>query len=89
MPHQYQNPQTVRAKDDVFHKVCDTKTPQGILTVLKQFHYSEKDIYGGENPLLLLLEGIPSAQKMEGLPETSSFLPLRIHPARAGPALLH
>lgn len=44
--------------DDVFQKVCDTKTPQGIFTVIKQSHYKEEDIYREENPLLLILEGI-------------------------------
>lgn len=44
--------------DEVFRKMCDTKTPQGILTVLEQFHYREKDIYAGENPLILILESI-------------------------------
>ena len=58
-------------KDDVFHKVCDTKTPQGILTVLKQFHYSEKDIYGGENPLLLLLEGVQDPGNLGTMIRTS------------------
>lgn len=44
--------------DEVFRKVCDTKTPQGIFTVLKQSHYEEQELFGGENPLLLILEGI-------------------------------
>lgn len=43
--------------DAVFAHVSDTKTPQGILCVLKQPHYKKEDLYG-KMPLLLALEGI-------------------------------
>lgn len=44
--------------DDIFMKMSDTKTPQGILTVMKQFHYSEDELLQKENALFLVLEGI-------------------------------
>ncbi len=44
--------------DAVFAAVSDTKTPQGILAVLKIPEYCLSDLLSKENPLLLLLEGI-------------------------------
>jgi len=45
-------------EDKVFDHMSDTRTPQGVLCVLKQFHYSLEDIIGGENPLVLILEDL-------------------------------
>lgn len=47
--------------DEVFAKISDTRTPQGILSVLKQPHYSLEDAVakiGGSNPLFVILEDI-------------------------------
>ena len=44
--------------DEVFKKVSDTQTPQGILCVMKQYHYELKDLLQKENPLFLILEDI-------------------------------
>lgn len=44
--------------DDLFKKVSDTQTPQGILCVMKQYHYSLEDLFQKENPLFLILEDI-------------------------------
>lgn len=44
--------------DEVFRKISDTITPQGILCVNRQYHYLPEDILKRENPLLLLLEDI-------------------------------
>ena len=44
--------------DEVFKKISDTTTPQGIVAVLKQHHYRPEDIYKKKDPLLLLLEDI-------------------------------
>lgn len=47
------------ANDDVFTKISDTQTPQGILCILKQFHYSFEDIMKKEGiPLFLMLESL-------------------------------
>jgi TrmH family RNA methyltransferase len=43
--------------DGVFDRISDTKTPQGILAVMRQRHYRLEDLLG-EKPLLLLLEDI-------------------------------
>ena len=44
--------------DEVFKKMADTVTPQGILCVMKMYHHSLEDMMQGEKPLLLLLEDI-------------------------------
>ena len=45
-------------KNDVFNHVADTKTPQGILCVLKQKKYSLEELAAGETPLMLVLENL-------------------------------
>ncbi|MCI9383892.1 MAG: RNA methyltransferase [Lachnospiraceae bacterium] len=45
-------------RDSVFKAMCDTQTPQGILCLVKQYHYSLSDLLKKENPLLLVLENI-------------------------------
>lgn len=44
--------------DEVFQKISDTKTPQGILCVVKKPHYELSDLLKKEHPLLVLLEDI-------------------------------
>lgn len=44
--------------DDLFKKVSDTQTPQGVLCVMKQYHYELKDLFPKDNPLFLILEDI-------------------------------
>ena len=48
--------------DDVFDKMCDTKTPQGILCLVKQFHYGIEDLLATsknkEHTLFILLEDL-------------------------------
>ena len=55
--------------DSVFRQMSDTQTPQGILTVLKKPSYTIEDIlgiiipetrdmFGGENPLVMILEDL-------------------------------
>ncbi|MCM1088141.1 MAG: RNA methyltransferase [Muribaculaceae bacterium] len=46
------------AADDVFQKMSDTKTPQGILCVMKQYRYEVEEMLAMPNPLLVILEGI-------------------------------
>ena len=44
--------------DELFKKVSDTQTPQGVLCVIKQYHYELEDLFQQENPLFLILEDI-------------------------------
>lgn len=43
---------------DVFAKMSDTQTPQGILTVLKQPEYSLEELLRQKNPLFVVLENL-------------------------------
>lgn len=44
--------------DEVFRKMSDTQTPQGILCVVKQYHYEIETLLTKENPFFLVLEDI-------------------------------
>lgn len=44
--------------DEVFLKMSDTRTPQGILTVIKQPVYELETLLRQPNPLFLILEGL-------------------------------
>ena len=47
--------------DSVFQAVSDTKTPQGVICVIRQFHYSLEDLIcpaKGEAPLCMALENL-------------------------------
>ena len=63
----YQNPQHMQlltnvdyevVSDSVFDTISDTRTPQGILCLVKQFHYERKDLTKGELPLCMVLENL-------------------------------
>ena len=45
-------------KTEVFNHVADTKTPQGILCVMKQKRYTLEQLMTGKCPLLLVLENL-------------------------------
>ena len=46
-------------KDEVFKAMSDTQTPQGVLALVKQFHYTMEDILKQEGPaLIMILEAI-------------------------------
>ena len=44
--------------DNIFRQMCDTKTPQGVLTVLKKPTWTIKDILKGPAPLVMVLEDL-------------------------------
>lgn len=44
--------------DEVFKKISDTRSPQGILCVMKQYQYTLEDVLTKENQTLVLLEDI-------------------------------
>ena len=45
-------------KTEVFNHVADTKTPQGVLCVMKQKKYTLEQLTDGKSPLLLILENL-------------------------------
>lgn len=44
--------------DKVYEYMSDTKSPQGIMAVVKQPHCDIKNIVGADNPLIVILENI-------------------------------
>lgn len=44
--------------DHVMETVSDTKTPQGVISVVKRKHYTLENVCKGENPLIIALENI-------------------------------
>ena len=45
-------------ENSVFRQMCDTQTPQGILTVLRQPSYQMEDLLQEKNPLIMVLEDL-------------------------------
>lgn len=45
-------------KDGDFERISDTKTPQGILAVVKAFSYTEEEVFSDENGVYVLLENL-------------------------------
>ena len=46
----------IQIRDQEFERICDTKSPQGILKTARMFAYTEEEIFSCENGLFLLLE---------------------------------
>ena len=44
--------------DELFKKISDTQTPQGILCVVRQYHYRIEDLLKKEDAFLMVLEDI-------------------------------
>lgn len=44
--------------DELFRKISDTQTPQGILCVIRQYHYNIEDLLKKDDAFLLVLEDI-------------------------------
>ena len=45
-------------EDRVFAAACDTKTPQGVLCMVQQYHYRLEDLLKKKKPLLMILENL-------------------------------
>ena len=48
----------IKVRDDIFGKMSDTRTPQGILTVMRRREHALNDILGQENPLIVVLDNL-------------------------------
>lgn len=47
------------SEDALFQSMCDTKTPQGVLSVIRMPHYTEEEVMdNGKTPLLMVLEDL-------------------------------
>lgn len=63
----YEKPGTAKAlegldyevvEDTIFKSMCDTQTPQGVLCLVRQYHYELSELLKRENPLFLVLENL-------------------------------
>jgi TrmH family RNA methyltransferase len=45
-------------KDDIFEKMSDTLTPQGIITIVRRMEYDVEEIISADNPLIMILENL-------------------------------
>ncbi len=45
-------------EDRLFSQMSDTKTPQGLMCLVRQYQYRPSDIWGRDNPLILVLENL-------------------------------
>jgi TrmH family RNA methyltransferase len=45
-------------KDDIFEKMSDTQTPQGIITIVRRMEYDVEEIISADNPLIVILENL-------------------------------
>lgn len=45
-------------EDAIFKTMCDTQTPQGILCLVRQYHYELSELLKQERPLFLVLENL-------------------------------
>lgn len=57
--------------DEVFAKMSDTQTPQGVLCVMKQFCYDKKKFLSCENSLFVLLENLQDPGNLGTIMRTS------------------
>jgi len=46
----------ITVKDDIFEKMSDTQTPQGIITVMRRMEYDLEEMLSAENPFLVVIE---------------------------------
>ena len=51
-------------QDDIFLKVSDTKTPQGIMCIVKRKHYNRESLLNKKNPFIIVLEDIQDPGNM-------------------------
>lgn len=44
--------------EQIMNTVADTKTPQGVISMVKCFHYDTKEVCAGKSPLIMALENL-------------------------------
>ncbi len=57
--------------DNVFAQMSDTKTPQGILAIVKMLKYTLDDMLKAENPLIVILENLQDPGNLGTILRTS------------------
>ena len=72
VPKINQNCQVLRLPDNLFRKVSDTVSPQGIIAVLEQREISLADIILNTNPLVVVLNGLQDPGNLGTIIRTSA-----------------
>lgn len=44
--------------EHIMEMISDTKTPQGVVSIVKRYHYEKDEVCGGDFPLIMALENI-------------------------------
>lgn len=44
--------------EHIMESVSDTRSPQGVISIVKRYHYFKEEVCRGENPLIIALENI-------------------------------
>ena len=60
--------------DDVFSHMSDTKTPQGVMALVKMSEYSIEDMLKGGNPLIMILENLQDPGNLGTILRTADAL---------------
>lgn len=72
VPEVNQDYQVLRLPDNLFKKVSNTVSPQGIIAVAEQIEISLADIILNENPLIVILDGIQDPGNLGTIIRTSA-----------------
>lgn len=57
--------------EHVMNTVSDTRTPQGVVSMVKRQHYTLEEVCGGENPLVMALENLQDPGNLGTIIRTS------------------
>ena len=60
----FQDKEIEIVEDRIFQNASDTITPQGILSIVRQYHYQMEEFWKKENPFFLVLENIQDPGNM-------------------------
>lgn len=63
--------QWIEVSDEVFCSISDTKTPQGIMAIVYQEHYSIEELNYKENSIFLIVENVQDAGNLGTLIRTA------------------
>jgi len=72
VPKINQDCQVLRLSGNLFKKISDTVSPQGIIAVLEQIEISLADVTSGTNPLVVVLNGLQDPGNLGTIIRTSA-----------------
>lgn len=57
--------------EHIMNTITDTKTPQGVVSLVKRFHYSLEEVISGKKPLIMALENLQDPGNLGTILRTS------------------